>query len=47
MLGQIVYEGNASGDVFEYDFGGHGAGLYLIRIETANGLAVKKVSVAR
>ena len=47
MLGQIVYEGNASGDVFKYDFGGNGAGLYLIKIETANGLAVKKVSVAR
>lgn len=47
MLGQIIYEGKASGDMFEYDFNKHGAGLYLIRIETVNGVALKKVSVAR
>lgn len=47
MLGQIINEGSASGNMFEYDFGKHGAGLYLIRIETADGVALKKVSVAR
>ena len=46
-LGQIIYEGGASGYVFEYDFGKHGEGLYLIRIETANGVVLKKVSVVR
>lgn len=47
MLGQVIYEGKASGEVFEYDFGKHGAGLYFIRIETADGMALKKVSVVR
>ncbi len=47
QLGQTIYEGNASGDTFEYDLGKHGAGLYLIRIETANGIVVKKVSVTQ
>ena len=45
MLGQTVYEGNACGNAFEYDLGRHGVGLYLVRIETANGMAVKKVTV--
>lgn len=47
MLGQIVYDGNASGNAFEYDFSKHKTGIYLIRIETVNGVAVKKVSVTR
>ena len=47
MLGQIVYDGKASGNEFIFDFGGHKPGLYLIRIETSSGVAVKKVSVAR
>ena len=46
-LGQIIDEGGASGYVFEYDFGKHGEGLYFIRIETASGVALKKVLVAR
>ena len=45
MLGQQIYNGKATGNEFEYDFGRHGKGLYLIRIETTNGVAVKKVSV--
>ena len=45
VLGQQIYNGKAAGNEFEYDFGKHGAGLYLIRIETANGMVVKKVSV--
>ena len=47
MLGQTVYEGSANGNAFEYDFGKHGAGLYLVGIETASGVAVKKVSVVK
>ncbi len=46
-LGQVIYEGKTEGDVFEYDFSHHGEGIYLIRIETANGVAVKKVTVTR
>lgn len=46
-LGQIIYNSKASGNAFEYDFSKHGAGLYLIRIGTASGIAVKKVSVVR
>ena len=44
-LGQLIYEGKASGNTFEYDFSEYGTGLYLIRIETASGVVVKKVSV--
>lgn len=46
-LGQVVYEDKTEGDAFEYDFNKHGAGIYLVRIETANGVAMKKVSVTR
>lgn len=47
MLGQIIYDGNVIGNEFTYDFSIHNAGIYLIRIETANGVAVKKVYVTR
>ena len=47
MLGQVIYEGKASGNEFEYDFGKHSPGLYLIRIEAASGMAIKKVSVTQ
>jgi hypothetical protein len=47
LLGQTIFESKACGDEFTYDLGKHGTGLYLIRIKTANGIAVKKVSVAR
>ena len=46
-LGQQVYNGPADGDVFEYDFDRHEAGIYLIRIETASGVATKRVVVAK
>ena len=47
MLGQVIYDGEAVGDVFEYDFSNNEAGVYLVRIETASGIVVKKVSVTR
>ena len=47
ILGQIVFDGKVGGDAFEYDFSGQKAGIYLVRIETASGVAVKKVSVTR
>ena len=43
MLGQTIFEGNASGNVLEYDFGKHEKGVYLIRIETAIGEATKHI----
>lgn len=47
MLGQVVFDGKVGGDAFEYDFSGQKSGIYLVRIETASGVAVKKVSVTR
>ena len=47
MLGQIIYEGKANGNAFEYDFGKHDVGVYVVRIETTNGVATKRVVVSR
>ena len=47
LQGQTVYEGHASGNEFTYDFGNHEAGVYVVRIGTANGAATKRVVVAR
>ena len=47
ILGQVVFDGKVGGDAFEYDFSVQKAGIYLVRIETASGVAVKKVSITR
>lgn len=47
MLGQIIYDGKASGNEFAYDFSGYEAGVYIIRIETTSGVATKRVVVTR
>ena len=47
VLGQIVYENTIEDDVFVYDFDGQTSGIYLFRIETANGVFVKKVSYVK
>lgn len=47
MLGQQIFNGSADGDAFEYDFGQHGAGVYLVRIETSEGVATKRVVVTQ
>ena len=47
MFDQIIYDGNASGNEFAYDFSGYVAGVYLIRIETTSGVATKRVVVTR
>ena len=47
MLGQHIYEALVNGDRFEIDFSDHEAGVYLIRIETAKGVATKRVVVTR
>lgn len=45
IRGAKVYEVSASGNAFEYDFSQHGAGIYLIKVETAKGVETKRVTV--
>lgn len=47
MQGQMVYESRATGNSFEYDFTRHVSGVYLIRVETADGVASKRVVVTK
>ena len=47
MLGQRIYDGEASGDGFSYDLGRCEAGIYIIRIETTEGVATKRVVVTK
>ena len=43
--GQQLFNGDFVGNTFEYDFGKHKAGVYLIRIETRNGAITKQIIV--
>ena len=43
-LGQKVFETEASGDSFDYNFNG-ASGIYLIKVETINGVETKRVTV--
>ncbi|MBR6092081.1 MAG: leucine-rich repeat domain-containing protein [Bacteroidales bacterium] len=45
MLGEKMFENAVNGDSFNYDFSGNEKGVYLIRIETPEGVATKKVTV--
>lgn len=45
MLGEMVFESAASGNAFEYDFSNNESGVYLVRIETAQGVVTKRVTV--
>ena len=47
MIGQLVFEGAAEGDSFEYDFSSQEVGVYLIRIETSNGTISKRIIVTK
>ena len=47
LLGQCIYESKANGNEISYDFGKHEAGIYLVRIETAEGVVTKRVVVTR
>ena len=44
-LGQEIFKVSAIGDVFEYDFSNQGSGVYLIKVETAQGMETKQVTV--
>jgi len=46
-LGQVLYDANVSGDNCELSLGQYEAGLYLVRIVTANGTCVKRVVVTK
>ena len=45
MLGEMVFESSASGDEFEYDFSNNESGVYIVRVETAQGIVTKRVTV--
>lgn len=45
ILGETIFETPASGDAFEYDFSHQEAGVYFIKVETANGVGTKQVTV--
>lgn len=47
LLGQIVYDQNADADFITIDMNQYGNGVYMIRIETANGTSLKKVNVMK
>jgi hypothetical protein len=43
MLGEKLFETSASGNSFEYDFSPHETGVYIVRIQTENGMVTKRV----
>ena len=45
ILGETIFEAPAIGDAFEYDFSHQEAGVYFIKVETANGVGTKQVTV--
>ncbi len=45
VMGQKVLENTASGNSFECDLSRYGAGIYMMQIETAKGLATRRVVV--
>ena len=46
-LGQILYDANISGDMYELNLSQYNAGLYLVRIATENGVSVKRVTLVK
>ena len=45
VSGEKVFSELAKGDSFEYDFKKHTAGIYIIRVETAQGTVTKQIAV--
>ena len=43
MLGEKLFEASTDGDCFEYDFSPHEVGVYIVRIQTKNGIVTKHV----
>ena len=46
-LGQVVYDAPVDGESMTLDLGQFGAGMYMVRLQTAQETVVKKVSVTR
>jgi len=46
-LGQILYDANISGDMYELDLSQYNAGLYLVRIASEYGVSVKRVTLVK
>ena len=47
ILGQIMYDHETEGDYAQIEMSQFGTGTYLIRIQTGNGVAMKRVNVIR
>ena len=47
VLGQIVYDQNVNSDNEIINMSQYEAGIYMVRIVTDNGIAVKRISVAK
>ena len=45
VLGEKLYEASSSGNALEYDFSSHEVGIYLVRIQTEEGMVTKRVVV--
>ena len=45
VLGEKLFDTSANGNSLEYDFSRHGVGVYLIRVQTKNGIVTKRVLV--
>ena len=46
-LGQMVYDANTDGNITTLDMSQHQAGVYMVRVTTANGESVKRISVVK
>ena len=44
-LGEVIFDTFVTGDIFEYDFSNHDAGVYFIKVETEKGVETKRVTV--
>ena len=47
ILGQVVYDADIEADMTQLNFGQFNAGVYMVRINTENGVTVKRVTVAK
>ena len=47
VLGQVVYDQNVNSDNEIINMSQYEAGIYMVRIATENGVAVKRISVAK
>ena len=46
-LGQVVYDADVEGDMIQLSLGQFKSGLYMVRVNTENGVSVKRVTVVK